>query len=72
MTSLVKNAIARRLALYFKDLTADNLSLSLFKGEAALANLELRNDFLQVGGLSSLSRVCVCVRCLRDARERER
>ena len=39
MASLIKNSVARKLSRYFKNISADALSLSFFKGEAALHNL---------------------------------
>ncbi|EDQ84660.1 uncharacterized protein MONBRDRAFT_30050 [Monosiga brevicollis MX1] len=48
MASYIKTALAKRLALYFKDMTPDRFSLSFFKGEAELSGLELRDNFLQV------------------------
>ena len=39
MASLIKNSVAKKLSRYFKNISADALSLSFFKGEAALHNL---------------------------------
>eukprot|EP00043_Microstomoeca_roanoka_P029340 m.21538 g.21538 ORF g.21538 m.21538 type:complete len:1323 (-) comp9136_c0_seq2:131-4099(-) len=47
MTSYVKQQVARKLSVYFKDMTADKLALSVFKGTAVLQHLELQQRFLR-------------------------
>ncbi|EGD72504.1 hypothetical protein PTSG_00531 [Salpingoeca rosetta] len=47
MTSYVKHQIAKKLASYFKDMTADKLALSVLKGTAVLHDLELQEGFLR-------------------------
>ena len=47
MTSYVKHQIAKKLAMYFKDMSADKLALSVFKGTAVLNDVELEQAFLR-------------------------
>eukprot|EP00049_Salpingoeca_infusionum_P013754 m.256642 g.256642 ORF g.256642 m.256642 type:complete len:203 (-) comp15523_c0_seq1:1148-1756(-) len=46
MTSYIKRRVAEKLSLYFKDMTPDRFSLSFFKGEASLENLQVQEGFL--------------------------
>ena len=41
MTSLIAGSVARKLSVYFKNVTADTLSLSFLKGQALLPLLGL-------------------------------
>lgn len=39
MASYIKNQLAKKMAVFFKDMTPDRFSLSFFKGEGTLTNL---------------------------------
>jgi hypothetical protein len=56
MTSLIAGSVARKLSVYFKNVTADTLSLSFLKGQALLPSL----------GLTSDGRCCVVVVTIID------
>ena len=39
MTGYIKNQLTKKLSMYFKDINADSLGLSFFKGQGELAHL---------------------------------
>eukprot|EP00041_Stephanoeca_diplocostata_P037232 m.1398071 g.1398071 ORF g.1398071 m.1398071 type:complete len:1364 (-) comp24999_c0_seq15:3967-8058(-) len=47
MASFVRNQLAKQMSRYFKNINPDLFTLSFFRGEATLNNLELRPEVLQ-------------------------